>query len=32
MDYESVTQNVLLNIDSVLQNSKQLQHALLYGT
>jgi hypothetical protein len=28
-EYENVTQKVLLVIDSVLQNAKQLQHAHL---
>jgi hypothetical protein len=27
MEYENVTQNVLLLIDSILQNGKQLQYA-----
>jgi hypothetical protein len=27
MEYENVTQNVLLFIESILQNAKQLQHA-----
>jgi hypothetical protein len=29
MEYESVTQNVLLFIKPILQNAKQLQHARL---
>jgi hypothetical protein len=29
MKYESVTQNVLLFIETILQNAKQLQHAHL---
>jgi hypothetical protein len=28
-EYESVTQKVLLDIESILQNAKQLQHARL---
>jgi hypothetical protein len=30
MQYENVTQNVLLLIESILQNAKQLQHVRLY--
>jgi hypothetical protein len=29
MEYESVTQKVLLLIESILQNAKELQHASL---
>jgi hypothetical protein len=29
MEYESVTQKVLLSIESILQDAKQLQHAHL---
>jgi hypothetical protein len=29
-EYESVTQKVLLSLESMLQNGKQLQHARLF--
>jgi hypothetical protein len=32
MEYENVTQKVLLPMQSILQNAKQLQRALFCGT
>lgn len=31
MKYENITQKVLLSIESILKNAKQLQHARLTG-